>query len=100
MKAVFAETFYWAALTSTEDAAHERAMDRSRSSEPDRIVTTDEVLAEYLAFFASARPSVPVQAGSNVANLIKNPVIESLLLVWTASQADEWRNQIAYLPFR
>jgi hypothetical protein len=27
-------------------------------------------------------------------------VIESLLLVWTASQAEEWRNQIAYLPFR
>jgi hypothetical protein len=27
-------------------------------------------------------------------------IIESLLLVWTASQADEWRNQIVYLPFR
>jgi hypothetical protein len=27
-------------------------------------------------------------------------VIESFLLVWTASQADESRNQIAYLPFR
>jgi len=27
-------------------------------------------------------------------------IIESLLLVWAASQAEEWRNQIAYLPFR
>lgn len=27
-------------------------------------------------------------------------VIESLLLVWAASQAEEWRNQITYLPFR
>jgi len=27
-------------------------------------------------------------------------IIESLLLVWTASQADEWRNQIEFLPFR
>lgn len=27
-------------------------------------------------------------------------VIESLLLVWTASQAEEWPNQIVYLPFR
>ncbi len=27
-------------------------------------------------------------------------VIESLLLVWAASQAQEWRNQIVYLPFR
>jgi hypothetical protein len=27
-------------------------------------------------------------------------VIDSLLLVWTASQSEEWRNQIVYLPFR
>lgn len=27
-------------------------------------------------------------------------IIESLLLVWTASQEEEWRNQIVYLPFR
>jgi hypothetical protein len=27
-------------------------------------------------------------------------IIESLLLVWTASQSDEWRNQMVYLPFR
>jgi uncharacterized protein len=75
MTLVFADTFYWAALTSTEDAAHERAMAFSRSVRPDRIVTTDEVLAEYLAFFAGARPSVRAQAGSNVADLIRNPVV-------------------------
>jgi predicted nuclease of predicted toxin-antitoxin system len=27
-------------------------------------------------------------------------VIEALLLIWAASQAEEWRNQIVYLPFR
>jgi hypothetical protein len=27
-------------------------------------------------------------------------IIESLLLVWTASQAEEWRNKSVYLPFR
>jgi hypothetical protein len=27
-------------------------------------------------------------------------IIEALLLVWAASQAEEWRNQIVYLPFR
>ncbi len=75
MRSVFADTFYWAALTSTEDAAHERALSLSRTIEPDRIVTTDEVLAEYLAFFAGARPSVRSQAGSNVAALIKNPTV-------------------------
>jgi len=73
MKSVFADTFYWAALTSTDDAAHERALAFSRSVQPERIVTTDEVLDEYLAFFANARPSVRAQAGSNVADLINDP---------------------------
>lgn len=27
-------------------------------------------------------------------------IIESLLLVWTASQSDEWRSQVVYIPFR
>jgi uncharacterized protein with PIN domain len=27
-------------------------------------------------------------------------IVEWLLLVWTASQAGEWRDQIVYLPFR
>ena len=75
MKAVFADTFYWAALTSTEDAAHERAMDLSRALAPDKIITTDEVLSEYLAFFAAARRSVRVQAGNNVAELIDDPAV-------------------------
>ncbi|HLY17795.1 MAG TPA: hypothetical protein VKR61_11265 [Bryobacteraceae bacterium] len=41
------------ALAGTEDAAHERAVSLSRSIEPCRIITTDEVLAEYLALFAA-----------------------------------------------
>jgi hypothetical protein len=27
-------------------------------------------------------------------------IVDWLLLVWTASQAEEWRDQIVYLPFR
>ena len=72
MKVVFADTFYWAALTSTDDAAHQRAMDLSRDLTPDKIITTDEVLCEYLAFFAGARASVRAQAGANVAELIRS----------------------------
>ena len=70
MKAVFADTFYWAALTSTEDIAHAHAVDLSRSLQPDKIVTTDEVMDEYLAYFSGARPSVRVQAGNTVSDLL------------------------------
>ena len=72
MKAVFADTFYWAALTNITDPAHAQAMELSRSLAPDRIVTTDEVLGEYLTFFAGARPSIRDRVGRNVAELIEN----------------------------
>jgi len=45
---VFADTFYWIALTTPLDAAHERAKKFT-----DDIVTTQEVLTEYLNFFSS-----------------------------------------------
>jgi predicted nucleic acid-binding protein len=75
VKAVFADTFYWAALTNEDDSAHHRALELSRALSPERIVTTDEVLTEYLAFFAGARPTVRARAGSNVAELIGNPAV-------------------------
>ena len=29
-----------------------------------------------------------------------NPVIESLVLIWSASELGEWKDQVVYLPFR
>lgn len=75
MSAVFADTFYWAALTSTEDKDHARALDFSRSLKPEKIVTTDEVLTEYLAFFSGAKPSVRLQAGENVDALLRSSAV-------------------------
>lgn len=45
----------------------------SRSLTPDRIITTDDVLCEYLAFFAGARPQVRFEAGEIVGDLIGDP---------------------------
>ncbi len=70
MKAVFADTFYWAALTSIVDPAHARALELSRSFQPERIVTTDEVLSEYLTFFAGAKPESGTGLAGIVAKLI------------------------------
>lgn len=70
MKAIFADTFYWAALSALDDPAHARAMEISRSIAPEKIVTTDEVLAEYLTFFSSASAAIRNRVGRNVAALI------------------------------
>ena len=41
MGPVFADTFYWIALTNVKDAAHEQAKAFSRSSSLSSIVTTE-----------------------------------------------------------
>ena len=75
MTAIFADTFYWTALTSSVDRFHTLAVDFSFSMQPEKLVTTDEVLVEYLAFFSSARPGVRVKAGKVVANLLKSSTV-------------------------
>jgi uncharacterized protein len=70
VKAVFADAFYWTALTSIDDSAHRRALALSRSLQPDKIITTEEVLDEYLAYFSGARRSVREHAGDMVASLL------------------------------
>lgn len=72
MNAVFADTFYWAALTAIDDPAHSRAMEISRSLAPERIITTDEVLAEYLTFFSGASANIRDRVGRNAAGLINS----------------------------
>ena len=49
MTEVFADTFYWIAFTNVLDAAHEKTMVFSRAANPRLIVTTEEVLTEYLS---------------------------------------------------
>lgn len=62
MTAVFADAFYWIALTSAADAAHEHAKQYEVEGE---IVTTEEVLTEFLNFFH--RPPLRQKAGQIAA---------------------------------
>ena len=76
MTAVFADTFYWIAVTTPDDSAYARALEFSRSRPPDQIVTTDEVLSEYLTFFSGMTPGVRRQAGDNAVALLRNPRVK------------------------
>lgn len=75
MKGVFADTFYWAALTKIDDPAHTRAMELSRSITPHEIVTTDEVLSEYLTFFAAAPEHLRRKAAVNAQDILKDATV-------------------------
>jgi uncharacterized protein len=52
MSDVFADTNYWVALTDPRDQWNSAALAAARSLAARRTVTTDEVLTEFLAFFA------------------------------------------------
>lgn len=53
MRTVFADTFYRIALLNPKDQAHASAVSVSTGLGAARIVTTDEVLAEFLNYFGA-----------------------------------------------
>jgi uncharacterized protein len=73
MSALFADTFYWIALADLTDSAHQRAMALTVEWKDSLIVTTDEVLAEYLTFFAMAPQLMRRKAVSNAQRVLENP---------------------------
>ena len=69
MTEVFADTFYWVAFTNIRDTAHERAKAFMRAAPPRLILTTEEVLTEYLNYFAAWGPEFRHTATTNVQTM-------------------------------
>jgi predicted nucleic acid-binding protein len=75
MTALFADTFYWVALADFADSAHQRALALTAERAESRIVTTDEVLAEYLTFFSTAPEPLRREAAESVAGILASSAI-------------------------
>jgi predicted nucleic acid-binding protein len=75
MTALFADTFYWVALADFKDSAHQRAVEIATEHAGLGIVTTDEVLTEYLAFFSTAHAHLRQEAAESVEMILASPVI-------------------------
>jgi uncharacterized protein len=73
MTALFADTFYWIALADSADSAHRRALELTSKLVEAPIVTTDEVLAEYLTFFATTHEQMRRKALANAQRILENP---------------------------
>jgi predicted nucleic acid-binding protein len=70
MTAVFADTFYWIALTNTQDQFHRQALELTRSLPEPRIVTSQPVLIEYLNFFAEWSSTFRRKATENARHML------------------------------
>ena len=54
MSEIFADSFYWIALANPADAWHQTATNFSQTNTAAMLVTTDEVLSEFLNYFSAA----------------------------------------------
>jgi len=75
MTALFADTYYWVALADFADSAHQRALTLTSERAASRIVTTDEVLTEYLTFFSSAPEALRREAAESVEGILASSVV-------------------------
>ena len=66
MTSLFADTFYWIAVTDVADASNHRAMALTNKLHGIPLVTTDEVLIEFLTFFAGSGPALRFKAAGVV----------------------------------
>ena len=75
MNAVFADTFYWIAFTNFKDVAHERVKAFTLAANVDLIWTTEEVLTEYLNYFAGWGTHFRNKAMLNVSRMRTNRAV-------------------------
>ncbi len=77
MTVVFADTFYWAALTHPIEQYHQQALALAASLERSgRVVTSEDVLAEYLNLFSKRGAYWRARAVTVVNNLRTLPHLD------------------------
>ena len=77
MSLLFADTYYWIALTNPRDSAHRQVMEFTARLGPLSVITTDEVFTEFLAYCASDR-QLRLQGGLAVRELLNDPDIRTI----------------------
>ena len=78
MKRLFADTFYWIALSNPRDQWHQRVLAFQTALATYRLYTTDEVLIEFLTFYSEGAPPLRRRAALFARNILANPFITVL----------------------
>jgi predicted nucleic acid-binding protein len=75
MRIVFADTSYWIALLNPRDGLHDLAKQVSISIQPVHLISTDEVLVEFLTFYRKQGAHLRKAAAQAVRDIMKDPNI-------------------------
>jgi predicted nucleic acid-binding protein len=76
MRRIFADAVYWVALAHRKDQWHQKAVQVSQQLGQVILVTTDEVLNEFLAFFSAYGPQTRTHSARTVHQLLAEPNVQ------------------------
>jgi predicted nucleic acid-binding protein len=75
MRSLFADTFYWIALLHRREVWYSRVVALSRTLGTRRILTTEWVLAEFLAVFSVGGMVTRQRAAARTRQILQDPQI-------------------------
>ncbi|MBW4618901.1 MAG: PIN domain-containing protein [Cyanosarcina radialis HA8281-LM2] len=75
MRVLFADTFYWIALLNPKDENYQTVKSFNRTLIETRIVTTDEVLIEFLNFYSSYNHQMRQNAVHRIDDIMINKMV-------------------------
>ena len=78
MSAAFVDTFFWVALANPRDQWHAAAQRAEQSVGTRTLVTTDEVLTEFLTFFSRLGPHLRESAARLARAVLVSPQVTVL----------------------
>jgi uncharacterized protein len=76
MRQIFADTFYWIALTNPRDNWHQRVIEQTILLDRVQIITTDEILTEVLNFLGTYGSSMRQRAAQLARDILADPNIQ------------------------
>jgi uncharacterized protein len=76
MRRIFADTFYWTALFNPRDEWHVRVISFSKNLISVRLVTTDEVLTEFLNFFSGYDMKTRQSVIERIQDILENDYVQ------------------------
>jgi predicted nucleic acid-binding protein len=75
MRRIFADALYWVALAHRKDQWHTRAVQASHRIGAAILVTTDEVLTEFLNHFSAYGEQTRTEAARTVRDFLNDPAM-------------------------
>jgi uncharacterized protein len=76
MRILFADAFYWIALLNPQDENYQKVKAFNRTLGQVQIITTDEVLTEFLNFYSSYSSQMRQSAVNRVEDILSNKLVK------------------------